>query len=79
MIVAELKALARERGWRGYSRMRKAGMIKLITNNQQSWALDIPPRNGTTPSGGAQARPMRPNQAQLVRFRQPTQQEMDIF
>ena len=33
MRVAELKALARGRGLRGYSRMRKAEIIKLIRNN----------------------------------------------
>ena len=69
MRVAELKALAREHGLRRHSRMRKAEIIELIRNNQQSWAPDIPPR---------------PNQTQLVMFRpdrprQPTQQEMDIF
>ena len=43
MKVTELKALARERGLRGYSQMRKADIIELISNNQQSWAPDIPP------------------------------------
>ena len=92
MKVAELKALARECGLRGYSRMRKVEIIKLIRNNQQgltSWAPDIPPRNGTT----RPPRPMQPNQTQSVRFRPdrprqpsrsrgpraPSQQEMDIF
>ena len=92
MRVAELKALARKRGLRGYSRMRKPEIIELIRNrhNQQSWAPDISPW---------------PNQTQSVRFRPdcprqprqppcsvgsprsrgpkvpvtPTQQEMDIF
>ena len=32
MRVAELKALAREHGLRGYSWMRKAEIIKLIRN-----------------------------------------------
>ena len=49
-----LKALTRERGLRGYSWMRKAEIIELIRNNQQSWAPDIP---------------TRPNQTQSVRFR----------
>ena len=51
MRAAELKALTREPGLRGYSWMRKAEIIELIRNNQQglaSWAPDIPPRNGTT-------------------------------
>ena len=43
MKVTELKALPRECGLRGYSRMRKAHIIELISNNQQSWAPDIPP------------------------------------
>ena len=84
MRVAELKALARERGLRDYSWMRKPEIIELIrngphgpgsmqwTHNQQSWAPDIPPR---------------PNQTQSVRFRpdhprqprKPSPQEMDIF
>ena len=59
------------------------------THNQQNWAPDIPPRNGTTPPGGAQVprppRPTWPNQTQLVRFRPDraqralSPQEMDIF
>ena len=76
MRVAELKALARERGLIGYSRLRKADLIGLLQNKQQctiplqSWAPDIP----------------RPPPS--VRFRQPpwsgglrapTQHEMDIF
>ena len=94
MKVAELKALTRERGLRGYSRMRKAEIIKLIRNNQQSWAPDILLCSVAPP------RPTLPNQTQSVRFRPdhprqprqpprttergastigPTQQEMDIF
>ena len=33
MRVAELKSLARECGLRGYSRLRKSGLIDLIRNN----------------------------------------------
>ena len=60
MRVPELKALAREHGLRGYSRLRKAEIIELIrhglhgpgsaqrTHNQQSWAPDILSRDGAT-------------------------------
>ena len=47
--VAELKALTRERGLRGYSQMRKAEIIELIRNNQQSCALDISPHSAGPP------------------------------
>ena len=33
MRVVELKSLARERGLRGYFRLRKSGLIDLILNN----------------------------------------------
>ena len=33
MRVAELKALARERGLRGYPRIRKAELVALLQNN----------------------------------------------
>ena len=72
MRVTELKALARERGLRGYSRMRKPEIIELIRNNQQNWTPDIPPRHNQTQS--VRFRPDRPRLS-----RQPTQQEMDIF
>ena len=61
MRVSELKALAREHGLRCYSRLRKAEIIELIRNNQQGWAPDIPPRNGTT-------RPPRPTRPKLNRL-----------
>ena len=78
MKVTELKALAREHGLRGYSRMRKADIIELIRNNQQSWAPDIPPWPNQTQS--VRFRPDHPRQPSWSRGpRAPTQQEMDIF
>ena len=47
MRMPELKALARERGLRGYSRLRKAELIELIRNNQgpfHSWEPNRPPQ-----------------------------------
>ena len=47
--MPELKALGRERGLRGYSRLRKAELIELIRNDQwntnpplQSWEPSMP-------------------------------------
>ena len=34
MRMPELKALARERRLRGYSRLRKAGLIELLQDNE---------------------------------------------
>ena len=45
MRVAELKALTRERGLRGYSRLRKAELIALLQNNPP------PPAGEALPSG----------------------------
>ena len=45
MRMPELKALTREHGLRGYSRLRKAELIQLIQNDQQplqSWDPSIP-------------------------------------
>ena len=67
MRVAELNALAREGGLKGYSRMRKYALLNLI----RDWEVQEGPRH-------AERQPTRPNQTQSVRFR-PTQQEMDIF
>ena len=88
MKVTELKALARERGLRGYSWLRKAELIELLQNNQlrardlrppASWrSLPIP-----APRPIPALRPPRPNRPPpppppLVRFRpdRPRQPEL---
>ena len=79
MRVTELKALARERGLRGYSRLRKAELIALLR--------PAPRTRKPRPLGPTPWRPPPPPpqaQVQSVRFRpdrprQPSPQEMDIF
>ena len=73
MRVAELKALARERGLRGYSRLRKAELIALLQNN--------PPAPRTRPPRPTRPPPPPPLSVRfrLDRPRQPSSQEMDIF
>ena len=66
MKVTELKALAREHGLRGYSRLRRAELVALLQNNPPP-----PPQMSTWEPIDDRLRPYRP--------RQPTQQEMDIF
>ena len=62
MRVAELKALTRECGLRGYSRLRKAELTVLLQNN--------PPATRTRPPTTLQRpSPPPPPQVQLVRFR----------
>ena len=55
MRVAELKALTRERGSRGYSRLRKAELIAVLQNNPP------PPAPQTRPPTASRTRPPRPN------------------
>ena len=71
MRVGELKALTRERGLRGYSRMRRAELVALLQDNPPP-----PPQMSTWEPIDDRLRPDRPT---LRRPRQPTQQEMDIF
>ena len=74
--VTELKALARDRGLRNYSRMRKAELVALLQNNP-------PPTSRTRPPHPNRPPPPPPTQTWEPiddrRPRQPTQQEMDIF
>ena len=89
MRVTELKALARDRGLRNYSRMRKAELVALLQNNPPP-----APRSGA-PSGLPQISTweliddrLRPDIPALRRLKQPphsvgsvtpSPQEMDIF
>ena len=91
MRITELKALARDRGLRNYSRMRKAELVALLQNNPPpSRSRDPrapaptphtrppPPPPQMSPSG---APPRGATWAPIDdrRPRKPTQQEMDIF
>ena len=51
MKVPELKALARDRGLRSYSRMRKAELVALLQNNPLPSRSGAPraPTSGTRP------------------------------
>ena len=89
MRVMELKALARDRGLRNYSRMRKAELVALLQNNPppgQSHASTAPtPRTRPPPPpprmslSGASPRGTTWEPTDDRRPRKPTQQEMDIF
>ena len=85
--VAELKAIARELGLRGYSRLRKGELIALLRDNLQPPLRQAPrprephnhrPRSGVqAPVGRSQQRPTQPRQPS-VRFRpdRPRQPEL---
>ena len=64
MRVAELKAIARERGLRGYSRLRKAQLIALPQNNPPAPRTrpPRPTRPSPPPSRSVRFRPDRPRQ-----------------
>ena len=71
MRVTELKALARDRWLRNYSRMRKAELVALLRNNpppSRSRGLRAPPPQMSTWKPIDDRRP-----------RQPSPQQMDIF
>ena len=78
MRVTELKALARDRGLRNYSQMRKAESVSFLQNNP-------PPTPRTRPPPPPLQWPPPPPPTQTWepiddrRPRKPTQQEMDIF
>ena len=82
MRVAELKALARERGLRGYSRLRKAELIALLQNRPPPPPPPAPrprPRPALRPPRTRPSRPNRPPPSSpSVRFRpdRPRQPEL---
>ena len=82
MRVTELKALARDRGLRNYSRTRKAELVAFLQNNPLPAPQTRPPRPTRPPPPN---RPLPPPPTQTWepiddrRLRKPTQQEMDIF
>ena len=55
MKVAELKSLARERGLRGYSKLRKAGLINLLESTPAVQPVPQPP---TVPRKRAISKPV---------------------
>ena len=67
MRVTELKALARDRGLRNYSQMRKAKLVALLQNNPPP-----PPQMSTW-------EPIDDRRLRQPLRSMPTQQEMDIF
>ena len=92
MKVVELKALARDRGLRNYSRLRRAELVALLQNNPPPAPWAPVPRRPLPPSQMSTWEPMddrlrpdrpaprRPRQAPLsVGSVTPSPQEMDIF
>ena len=77
MRIQELKSLARDRGLRNYSRMRKAELVALLQNNPPPAPRTRPPRP-TRPSP-----PPPPTQTWEPiddrKPKKPSSQEMDIF
>ena len=77
MRVAELKAIAREHGLRGYSRLRKTEFIALLQNDLRPTPAPRPipaprtrpprPTRPPPPSPSVRFRPDRPRQPELLR------------
>ena len=70
MRVTEPKALAREHGLRGYSRLRKDALINFIRDLERR----PQPRQPTQPQ-----QPMQPNQTQSVRFRPDRPRQLELM
>ena len=74
MRMPELKSLARDRGLRNYSHMRKAELVALLQNNPPPAPRTRPPRP---------TRPLPPTQTWKPiddrRPKKPSPQEIDIF
>ena len=83
--VTELKALARDRGLRNYSRMRKAELVALLQNNPPPTPRTRPPHPNRPPPApqmspsGASPRGATWEPIDDRRPRKPSPQEMDIF
>ena len=81
MRMPDLKSLARDRGLRNYSRMRKAELVALLQNNPppgQSRASAAPtPRTRPPPPPPPSTQTWEPTDDR--RPRKPSPQEMDIF
>ena len=71
MRVAELRCLARDRGLRNYSRMRKAELVALLQNSPP------PGQNHASTSPPPPTQTLEPIDDR--RLRKPSPQEMDIF
>ena len=79
MRMPKLKSLARDRGLRNYSRMRKAELVALLQNSPP------PGQSRTSTSPTPRTRPPPPPQMSTWeptdnrKPRKPSSQEMDIF
>ena len=78
MRMPELKSLARDRGLRNYSRMRKTELVALLQNNGAPENPRAPtPRTRPPPPPLPPTRTWEPIDDR--RPRKPSPQEMDIF
>ena len=80
MRIPELKSLARDRGLRNYSRMRKAELVALLQNNPpagQSCASAAPTPRTWPPPPPPPTQTWEPTDDR--RLRKPSPQEMDMF